>query len=71
MEKNTREHNYETYLIKAKSAPNVTEALENYRNAIGLNPEEEKGYMELLEDCFLNDDYLSVQESEQLRLILN
>lgn len=71
MEKTVREHNYEAYLLKAKSAGNLEDALENYQLAIGLNPEDEKGYMELLEDCFLDDDWLSVQESEKLRLILN
>lgn len=71
MEQNTREHNYDAYLLKAKNTGSMEESVENYRQAIGLNPEVEKGYMELLENCFLDDDWLSVEESEQLRMILN
>lgn len=71
LEIKTRSNTYEAYLLKAKNAVTKEEELRNYEHAIGLNPEDEKAYLELLQNCFLDDQKLTSGESEQLRRILN
>lgn len=71
MEKKMRNHTYDSYLLKAKNAGSKEEEIENYKNAIRLEPEQADAYLELLDECFLDDEMLTRKESEQLRLILN
>lgn len=71
LEAKTKSRTYDAYLLKARNAITKEEEIENYKNAICLNPKLEEGYMELLEMCFLDDNVFTTEENEQLRLILN
>lgn len=71
LETKTKANTYDAYLLKARNAISKEDEIENYKNAICLNPQIETGYMELLETCFLDDNVLTTKENEQLRLILN
>ncbi len=69
-ESNTTQNNYEQYIKDASSATSNTERIENYQNAINLNPEEPEAYMELLNKAFLTDDDFSTDEAEKMTGIL-
>lgn len=69
-ESNTTQNNYEQYIKDASSATSNTERIENYQNAINLNPEEPEAYMELLNKAFLTDDDFSTDEAEKMTSIL-
>lgn len=71
LEFRVKNHTYEAYLLRAENSVNKEEEIENYKAAICLAPELETGYMELLKNCFLDDNLLTVEESGQLRQILN
>lgn len=71
MEHAMTQHTYEAYLLKARNAVTKEEELQNYTQAICLDPELETAYLELLENGFLDDDVLTSEESGQLRKILN
>lgn len=62
--------NYDIFLEDAKSEPTAEEKLEKYLMAIKLNPENERAYIEMLEQVYLEDDILSAHEDMQLRSIL-
>lgn len=70
MEFRLRRDSYEAYLLAARSASDKTESVVNYRKAIDLNPSMEQAYLELLEECYLEDQVLTVSESEELRTVL-
>ena len=70
LESSARNQTYEAYLLKAKNAGNKEEEIQAYKNAINLEPFREDGYLQLLQECFLSDEILQTEESEQLRLIL-
>lgn len=62
--------NYDIFLEDAKSEPTTEEKLNKYLMAIQLNPENERAYIEMLEQVFLEDDVLSAQEDMELRSVL-
>lgn len=70
LESSARNKTYEAYLLKAKNSGEKTEEIQAYKDAISLEPFREEGYLQLLQDCFLNDGILQTEESEQLRCIL-
>ncbi|MBR5510434.1 MAG: serine/threonine protein kinase [Lachnospiraceae bacterium] len=70
LESRTRSSNYDAYLLAAQNSTTKEDEIENFQRAIRLNPSREEGYLELLADGFLDDNLLSVEESEQLRAIL-
>ncbi len=65
-----KNHDYNAYLLAARGAASREEEILSYRKAIRLDPSRKEAYLELLEDVFLNDQVLSVQESDELRSIL-
>lgn len=65
-----RRENYEAYLLAARNAADEKEAVINYRKAIDLDPSSEQAYLELLEECYLDDQVLTASESEELRSVL-
>ncbi len=71
LEQRAKNHTYESYLLRARSAVTKEEEVENYQKAISIRPGMEDGYLELLEKCFLDDQILTAAESEQLRFLLN
>lgn len=48
-ETSTMDKNYSSYIRNAVSAPTMEDKIENYRNAINLNPRASEGYMNLLQ----------------------
>ena len=52
MERSVRENNYQAYLMAAANSTREEEALENYRRAIRLDPQQEQAYLLLLENTF-------------------
>lgn len=70
MEKHITASNYDAYLAAARNSVAKEEEIANYEKAIRLNPSREEGYLELLQNAFLDDNLLTVQESERLRGIL-
>lgn len=70
LESSARNKTYEAYLLKAKNAGGKAEEIHAYKDAINLEPFREEGYLQLLQECFLNDEVLQTEESEQLRFIL-
>lgn len=71
LESGTKMRTYEAYLLKAKNALTKEAQILNYQQAICLDPGAEKAYLELLNECLLEDERLSAKESMQLRQILN
>lgn len=65
-----RRQNYEAYLLTARNAADKREAVISYRKAIDLDPSSEQAYLELLEECYLDDQILTASESEELRFVL-
>lgn len=70
LETSTTKNSYDTYLTAARNSTVKEDEIENYRKAINLDPGKEEGYLGLLKDCFLDDNVLTSQESEELRSIL-
>lgn len=70
METHTNSTTYDAYLTAARNATVKADEIENYKQAINLNPERSEAYMEVLEDAFLDDNVLTSSESEQLRQIM-
>lgn len=64
-----RSHNYEAYLMAARNAMSEEEVIRNYKSAADLDPAGKEAYLELLE-YFLEDNLLTVEESEELRSVL-
>ena len=65
-----RNHNYEACLLAARNAVSQEDAVRSYKSAIILDPSRKEAYLELLEDVFLDDNVLTVGESEELRSVL-
>lgn len=65
-----RNHNYEACLLAARNAVAQEDAVRSYKSAITLDPSRKEAYLELLEDVFLEDNVLTVPESEELRSVL-
>ena len=57
-------------MTAARNATVKADEIENYKQAINLNPERSEAYLEILEDAFLDDNVLTSGESEQLRQIM-
>ena len=70
METHTNSTTYDAYLTAARNATVKADEIENYKQAINLNPERSEAYLEILEDAFLDDNVLTSGESEQLRQIM-
>lgn len=66
MEKSLVSSTYDSYMEKGKTAVEDSEKIENYRNAINLNPTKDEGYMSLLE-AMTSDSILSDEEYTMLR----
>lgn len=69
-EANTTSNSYSQYLKSAVSATTQEEKIENYQNAIYLNPGEGEAYTELLSRAFLDDDIFSQDEAAKMTEIL-
>lgn len=69
-ETKTTGSSYNQYLKNAVSATTKEEQIENYQNAIYLNPGEETAYAELLNRAFLEDDNFSQDEAAKMTEIL-
>lgn len=69
LEKEYTKNNYDTFLAEAMIALTDTEKVNLLKNAINLDPQRGEGYSELL-DFFIEDDELSIEESEIMREIL-
>ena len=69
-EAKTTSSSYTQYLKSAVSATSDAERIENYENAIKLNPGEQAAYMELLNKAFLADDNFSQDEAAKMTEIL-
>lgn len=61
--------NYDTFIAEAKIVADGEEKMEMLRNAINLDPSRGDSY-EIILDHFIQDDILTVVESEQLREIM-
>lgn len=48
--------NYDSYLKNAVTATDIDDKIENYRNAIKLNPTKGEGYLELVQACLDNTE---------------
>ena len=70
LENSIRENNYMAYLQEAKTSVTKEAEIESYRKAIRLYPENEQAYQMLLQECCLEDEQLSTQESELFKEIL-
>jgi serine/threonine-protein kinase len=70
LEANTRKSNYDSYLLAAQNSTTKSDEIENYRKAIRLDPSREDAYLSLLREGYLDDNFLSTSESEELRSIL-
>ena len=55
-ETSTTSKNYENYLKNAVSAVSMEEKIQDYENAIKLNPSEGEGYLNLLQACLDNTE---------------
>lgn len=69
MENRAEESGYNYYISKAQTA-SASEAVEQYRKAIALNPTTEDAYIEML-DVMLQDDELSSDEDVIISMVLN
>ena len=65
-----KKYNYETFLTEAQRETEDYKAIEIYQKAIGLDPRKEDAYLQLLENVFLKDELLSLEEEEVFRNIL-
>jgi len=70
LETQTRTRNYDAYLLAAGNSTTKEEEIQNYRQAISLNPSRADAYLLLLENGYLDDNFLETRESEELRKIL-
>lgn len=61
---------YESYIEEARSQPEITGQIDNYEEAIALDPANGVAYLELLNQVYLLDDNFSPEEDEQLRELL-
>lgn len=61
---------YVSYIEEARSHPNVTGQIDNYEEAIALDPMNGTAYLELLNQVYLLDDNFTPEEDEQLRKLL-
>lgn len=66
----TTSNSYGQYIKNAVSATSAEERMENYQNAIYLNPKDETAYIELLDRAFLDDDNFSQDEAAKMTEIL-
>ena len=55
-ESNTRSKSYDSYLKNAVSAVSIEEKIENYENAIKLEPKKGEGYLNLVQACLDNTE---------------
>lgn len=69
-ESKTTSSSYSQYLKSAVSATTKEEKVENYQNAIYLNPSDGTAYKELLNKAFLIDDNFSQDEAAKMTEIL-
>lgn len=70
MENKTMEDNYATYYAEAEAAVDTDTKIENYTNAINLNPEKAEAYIGILENVILEDGYMTSDEDKTLHKIL-
>jgi len=63
-------YNYNAFLTAARNSATKEEEIGNYRKAIDLEPGRSEGYVRLLQEGFLDDQVLTLKESEQLRSVL-
>lgn len=70
LENYTQKSNYDAYLYAAKNSTEKSEEISNYEKAINLNPQREEAYICLLKNGYLEDNFLTKKESEQLRNFL-
>ena len=61
---------YASYIEEARSHPEIAGRIDNYEEAIALDPENSVAYMELLNQVYLLDDDFTPEEDEQLRELL-
>lgn len=69
-EKEIRRSSYEACLFSARNSADKREEQENYEKALYLYPSREEAWLGLLEECFLDDQLLTSEESTQLRRLL-
>lgn len=55
-ESNTRSKSYDSYLKNAVSVASIEEKIENYENAIKLEPKKGEGYLNLVQACLDNTE---------------
>ena len=65
-----QKESYESYLQEARSQPEATGQIDNYEEAIALDPTNGVAYLELLNLVYLLDDNFSPEEDERLRELL-
>ncbi len=65
-----RKNSYEACLVSARNSVNQQEEKENYEKALYLDPFREEAWLLLLQECFLEDQRLTSEESAQLRELL-
>jgi len=70
MEIHTQKSNYDFYLLAAQNSTTKKDEIDNYWNAIKLNPSRGDAYLLLLQEGYLDDNLLTWEESEELRAIL-
>lgn len=66
----TTNTSYDAYIEYAKSSTEKVDEIENYKKAINLDPYRAEGYEGLLQEALLDDNVLTREESEILRLIM-
>lgn len=70
LEVGTTKSTYEAYITAANNSAIKADKVENYRKAINLDPSQSQAYLELLENAYLSDDVLTMEERDELRQIL-
>jgi len=70
LEAGTKTSSYEAYLDTAGGSAADEDKIENYRNAINLDPTRLEAYTQLLEQVFMQDDNYSSEEDTIMREIL-
>lgn len=69
-ETDIRNHDYNACLLAAGNSVTKEDEILNYERAVQLDPSREEAYLALLEDAFLDDGLLTVEESGRLRRLL-
>lgn len=69
LERYQRRNSYEACMLAAQNAAGKEQEWEAYEKAILLEPGRAEGWLALLEEGFLDDGFLSAEESERLRAL--